>query len=190
MDHHARVLEQRVQVAPVGRRGEDPQKRVGGKQCEEEKPGAHDSHYAEHPRHHIVGEVAAEERHADRPYAEYQRPQQYRAFVPAPYASDAVGDRERGIGVGSDIGDGEVIRDETVGEAAKGDGHEDELPLRGGSHRDHPRPIAAGRPCEPERRLGERKAQREGESELTDFRDHLRPAPPCTRVRAAFSLMD
>src|SRR5205809_560575 len=89
----------------------------------------------------------------------------------------SAGARKRGIGVGSDVSDGEVIRDETVGEAAKGDGHEDELPLRGGSHRAHPRPIAAGRPREPERALSEREAQRERESELTDFRDHLRPAP-------------
>ncbi len=109
--------------------------------------------------------------------------------MPAPYAGDAVGERQRGVGIGSDVDDGEIVGHEGVSEAAEGDRNERKLAACGGPSRAHPRAIAAGRTCEPERGLGERKAQRERERELTDFRDHLRPAP-CTRVCAAFSLMD
>ena len=41
MDHHARVLQKRVQVAAIGRRRELPQERVGGEQHEGQKAGGH-----------------------------------------------------------------------------------------------------------------------------------------------------
>jgi len=110
--------------------------------------------------------------------------------VPAPHACDAVGERERGVGIGSDVGDGEIVGDEGVGEAAEGDGHERALSLRRRPRRAHPCAVTSHGSGESQRRLGEPKAQRERESELADFRDHLRPAAPCTRVCAAFSLMD
>ena len=54
MDDHARVLQQRVQVAAVGRRREQALERVGGEQHEQQEAAADQAHDAEHARHHAI----------------------------------------------------------------------------------------------------------------------------------------
>ena len=50
VDHHARVLQQRIQVAAVGGGGQQALERVRGEQHEEQEPDAHQAHHAEHAR--------------------------------------------------------------------------------------------------------------------------------------------
>ena len=58
MDHHARILQQRVQVAAVERGREEALERVGGEQRESEEAGADQAHDAEHARRDLVGQLA------------------------------------------------------------------------------------------------------------------------------------
>ncbi len=54
VDHHARVLQQRIQIAPVGRRREQALERIRRRQHEEQEPDADQPHHAEHARHHLL----------------------------------------------------------------------------------------------------------------------------------------
>ena len=90
VQHHAGVLQQRIQVAAVGRGRQQPVEGIRREEQESEESRADQSHHAEHARHYFLGKMRAEEAHRRHPDAEHQRPQQQRAFVPAPYAGDAV----------------------------------------------------------------------------------------------------
>ncbi len=190
MHHHARVLQERVQVAPVGWGWKKAHEGVRGEQDEQQESGAHQAHDAEHARHHLLRQVAAEKGDAERPHRKHQDPQNHRAFVPAPHSGDPVLQRQRGIGVGGDVGDGEIVRDEGRGEAGEGDRDEYELAAGRGPGRRHPDRLAARRADESKNALSEREAQGEGEGELSELWNHLGPAPPSRRVCVAFSLMD
>ena len=114
MEHHARILQQRIQVAAVGRRRKQAVERVRREQHEEQEAEADEAHDAEHARDHLVGQMAAPQRDRDRPPAEHQHPQQHRAFVRAPGRGEPVVERQLRVGVGRDVQHREVVARRTT----------------------------------------------------------------------------
>ena len=99
VEDHARVLQQRVQVAAVGGGRQQALEGVRREQREEQEARADQTHDAEHARDHRLGQLAREQRHGDRPAGKDQRPHQDRAFVVAPHRGDAVVQRQRRVRV-------------------------------------------------------------------------------------------
>ncbi len=62
MEHHAGILQQRIQVAAVRRRREQPVEWIGGEQKEQQKTERDQPHYAQHARDHLIGQMAALQR--------------------------------------------------------------------------------------------------------------------------------
>ncbi len=182
MQHHGRILQQRVEIAPIEGHRKQAVERIRGKQHEREEADVHQSHHAEHARDHIVRKTTAEHAHRDHPHSEYQRPQQQRAFMPAPDSGDAVLQRQRGIGSGRDKGDREILVDERGGETCESDCDENELSPRGGARDAHPRRFSSGGAGKREHALCQRNDQRQRQRELTEFGDHQRFASACGSV--------
>ena len=59
--HHRRILQQGIQIATVERRRQQPRERIRREQHEQQKAHAHDTHHAQHARHHLFGQMTAEE---------------------------------------------------------------------------------------------------------------------------------
>jgi hypothetical protein len=147
---------------------------IRGEQHEGEEADAEQAHHAEHARHHLVWQAAAEQGHRHAPAGEHQRPQQQRAFVAAPGRGDAVMQRQRGIGVGGDVEDGEIVDDERIGQQRERQRHAQELAARRGTRQRDPGGVAGGGAEQRQRALGECQAEGEGERDLPEFRDHQR----------------
>ena len=60
MDHHARVLQQRIEVAAVGRRGQQALERVRGDEDEEQEAEGEPAHHGQDAGHDLLGQVPAE----------------------------------------------------------------------------------------------------------------------------------
>ena len=172
VEHHARVLQQRVEVAALGGHREQPVERVGGDQHEQQEADGDEAHHAEHARHHLVGQVLARQRHGDRPPGEHEHPQQHRALVRAPGGRDPVGSRQLRVRVRRDVDDREVVDVERPREAAPREGDEQELALRDGTSQRHPGGDALVRAHERQRGEHHRQQQREDEGEVAEFGDH------------------
>ena len=84
MRNHRRVLQQRIQVAAIGRHGKQTLERIRREQHEQQKSDADRCHHAEHPRDHFVGKVIAEQGHCHHPNRQHERPEQKRSFVRTP----------------------------------------------------------------------------------------------------------
>ena len=80
--------------------------------------------------------------------------------------------RELRVGIGGDIQHREIIDEERIGETAKGDGHEHELPLRGGARYAHESRMIARRTNERQDALHQCQGEGENECEMTEFRNH------------------
>jgi hypothetical protein len=122
MDHHARVLQQGIEVAAVGRSGEQAIEGIRGEQHEGEEARAHQAEHPEHARRHLLGQVRAEQAHREHPQAKHRAPQQERALVPAPGTGNAVLQRQRTVGIRRHVLHGEIVDGEGVHEAAEGEG--------------------------------------------------------------------
>ncbi len=82
VENQPRVLQQRVQVTPLHRKGRQRAgERAGGEQDEQQKTGADHPHHRQHPGHDIRRHRPAEHRHRRGPAAQQQHPQQQRALV-------------------------------------------------------------------------------------------------------------
>ena len=93
MINHAWILQERIQVAPFNGCRQQAIERVGGQQHEEQKADHDQAHDSEHAGDHFLREIAAENRHRERPARQHQHPEQQRAFMRAPGRGDAVIDR-------------------------------------------------------------------------------------------------
>ncbi len=130
VDREARVLKDRVQVAPLERGGRQALERVRGQQDEQQEGGADQALHGERvgperPRQGAAehGDHAAEDR-------QDQHPQQHRAFVVSPDAGELV-DRGRGaVRVLRDVEDREVGGEVGVDERGEGDRDAGELGQR------------------------------------------------------------
>ena len=176
MQDHAGILQQRIEIAAVGGNREKALERIRGKEREGEETDAHEPHHAQHPRDHLVGQMAAEHRDRRHPEPEHEHPEQERALVAAPHAGNAVMQRQRGIGMVRHVRDREVIDDERVGKAAERDRNEHEQSLRNRPRRRHPYRVAASGADNPDRGLRKRKAEGERKRKLAELGDH-RPLP-------------
>jgi hypothetical protein len=183
MQHHAGILQQRVQVAAIGRSRKEALERVRGEQHEGEKTRAQHAHDAEHPRHHVLGQLRAERAHREHPDPEHQAPQKERALVAAPHAGDAVMQRQRAVRIHGDVRDREVVGHERPRQAAEGEGDEHRLRLRRRPRHAHPGDVAFCCTHQGHEGLDERNDKSNRERELAQFRNHLSNR----RVFCAFS---
>jgi hypothetical protein len=82
MKHHARVLQQRIQIATLGSSRKQPLEGIGGGQQEQQEAGQQQAHDGQHARQQRLGQVRAAQR--QQPQRQQAGPQQQRALVPAP----------------------------------------------------------------------------------------------------------
>ncbi len=103
VNDHSGILQQRIQVTPVGRGRQQALERVRREQHEQQEADRNQRHHAENARHHFEGQMAAEQRHRQHPPREHQHPQQQRAFVTTPGRGETVKPRQAGIGIIDDV---------------------------------------------------------------------------------------
>ena len=97
------------------------------------------------------GRSSAEHGDGDGPDAEHQHPQEQRALVRTPGRSDAVVQRQLGVGVGRDVEHREIVGGERPAETHERDRDKHELPLRRRPGERHPLGHAACRADERKR---------------------------------------
>ena len=187
MEHHARVLQQRIEVAALGDRGQQALEGVRGEQHEGVEADADQAHHAENARHHGLRQGAREHAHRQHPDGHHQHPQQERTFVTAPHPRQSVGERQLGVRMTGDVFDREIVLRKRPGKRGEGDRNEDELALRGGPRQRHQRFIAARRADQRQRALHQRDAQREDQREVAEFGDHLAAPALCAMLFTARS---
>ena len=90
MHREADVLQDRVEIASLGRRLRDAQERVRGHQDEQVERARDPGLHGEHVGAQRVRQVRAEQRDQRAEQREDQHPQQHRAFVIAPHAGELV----------------------------------------------------------------------------------------------------
>ncbi|MCY1237629.1 hypothetical protein D9M72_503340 [compost metagenome] len=182
MEHHARVLQQRIEVAPGHCRRQQAHEGVGGKQQEQQEARADRAHHAQHACHRGQRQLAAVVRHRQRPQCQHQRPQQHRAFMPAPYRCHAVGQRQRAVGVGGDIAHAEVVGDEAPCQRRERQRNQRALHARRRPRHRHPRQPATRGAGQRHHCLRQRDQQRDDQREVPQLGDHWRA--PCAGAPA------
>ena len=172
MDHQTRVLQQRVQIAPVHRRRQQTIERIGCEQHEQQEAGGDQTHHTDHARHHLLRQMAAECGDRNRPHGKDERPQQQRTFVTAPQRRHAILNRQLRIGMFRNIQYGKIVTHEGVHQTANGDENDDELADRQCACRAHHHRIVACCPDDGQHTLDEGKKQGDDECEITDLWNH------------------
>ncbi len=172
MDHHARVLQQRIQVASLLGGGDEALEGIGSNQDEEQESQAHEAHDAQHSRDEALGQRAAEDGDREGPPGEHQRPEQDRAFVRAPGRGDAVVRGQLGVGVARDVEHREIVRVEGPCERGEGARDEDELPDRDRARGGEQRRASRARAGERQHHLRERERERDDQREVSQLGDH------------------
>ena len=181
MPRHAGVLQERIEIAPLERRGKQALERIRGEQEEEMKSDADERHHRQHARPKDMWKRGAERRYRESPAREHRRPQQHRALVGAPDRGDLVDERQRGVGVLCDVGEAEVGGDEHLRQAEIGDAEQQELRARGG-HRDrHPRRDSAPGPEHRHHGLDRCDQEAEDQRQMTELANHWL-APRCGAI--------
>ena len=174
VEDHPRVLQQGIEVAAVGGRGQQAVEGVAGHQHEEQETHRHQAHHAQHAGHEGQRHAGAVAGHGHRPAAEHQHPEQQRAFVAAPDRSDAVGQGQGAVRVRRHVEHREVVAHEADRQQDEGDQDEGALgPSQGAGHQ-HPVVAAALRPGQRQHALHQGRAEREEEQEVTDLGRHGR----------------
>ena len=173
----AGILQQRVEIAPVERRGVEPEEGVGGGDNEDQKAETDQGLHGQHPGPEHRRQVAPEGRHGGAVDRENPDPEQHRAFVIAPCAGELVEQRLGRVGVVGDRHDREVGDDEGLHQAGQRGRDEGELRHRSRPGQRHQGAVAE--PCAERRRCGlhERHGQREDQGVMADLRDHSVPSP-------------
>ena len=178
MDDHARILQQRIQVAAFGRTRQQALEGVGGDEQEGEEANADPAQYAEHAGEKDVGQVAREHRDRHRPQGQHQRPQQQRTLVATPHTGNAVVHGRRGVGMQRHILDREVAGDEGPGQAGEGKRDEEELPLRRRAANRHQREAVAAGADHRHYSLDQGEDEGEDEGKMAEFGDHCFTVAP------------
>ncbi len=124
VDHHRRVLEQRVEAPPVMRNVE-ARKLLEGARDEEQEEDEEEDVRAEH-RHDVGRQIAVARAvlpcDAGRVERKDPHPEEQRSFLPRPERRDRVVPGEGAVGVVGDVPDGEVVDREGVKEHHDGQG--------------------------------------------------------------------
>ena len=115
MEDHPRVLQERIQVRPLGRRRKEPQERVRGREDEEVEPERDEKERPQNAREHLLGKLSRRERHGKDPPGERRNPEEDRALVRAPDGGELVEPRQRVVGILRYVEDRKIARHECVG---------------------------------------------------------------------------
>ena len=173
VEGEARVLQQRVQVAPVDGRHREPQEGVRGEQDEGQEGDADRGLHRQHPRLEGRGQLAPNARRRRAEEREDQDPEEHRALVVPPDAGELV---EPGLGavrVGVDQRDREVRGQEGPGQRREGEADQQELRRW---RRARPPPSSLRQPLlrahQRHHRLQERDAEGQDQREMSELDDH------------------
>jgi hypothetical protein len=172
MEGEARVLEQRVEVAPVDGRRKYPLEGVGGEQRERQEADRDPGLDRQHPGAQARRQIAAEARDRRAEHRQDQHPEHHGALVVAPDAGHLVEHGLGGVGVDRHVGHGEVGGHIGVHQREEGAGDEDQLqPGRRASGR-HPGGIAARGADQRHHALDDGDGERQDQREVADLRNH------------------
>ena len=127
MHREADVLQHRIEVAPLDRRGGEPRERVGGHQDEEIEGGRDPGLHREHAGAQRQRQIVAEQRDHGAEQRQDRHPQQHRAFVVPPHAGDLVEQRLHRVRILEHVGDGEIRGHVQGDQRDEGQAGEDEL---------------------------------------------------------------
>ena len=141
---HGRVLEQRVQVLAVRRRGDQPVKGAREKKNQEQEPQNNEAFHADEVRHdgRLSPPMEPHGNRAER--GQNEDPQQQGAFMAAPDGRDGVKQGELRIRSGGDVVDGKVAREERIDQ--RGHAHGQEHENEGQGHASGADPVRVVRP--------------------------------------------
>ena len=151
MDHHAGILQERVQVLSFLGRGNEPFEGIRREQDEEEEPDREQAHHAQDARGEALGQAMRQQRDSERPAVQHEHPEQDRALVRSPCRGETVMRGQFRVGMARHVEHGEIAHHERVGERGEGRGHEEELADGDGTRRRQDSHA-------PARRTGEREA--------------------------------
>mmetsp|Transcript_68794 Transcript_68794/g.161818 ORF Transcript_68794/g.161818 Transcript_68794/m.161818 type:complete len:499 (+) Transcript_68794:746-2242(+) len=173
---HAGVLQQRVQVAPLGGRRQQPAEGVGRERDEGQEACRHKAQHALHPRRKRGRQRGAARGHQRTPGRQHPRPQQQRALMPAPGGGDAITQRQLLAGIGRDIGQRGVHLHKAGHQRGqrRAEQHKADRSQRPGQR--HPAPLAALGAPQRQHRLCHGRRERQQQRELTELADHGWPA--------------
>ena len=138
MNRERKVLQHRIQIRAVLRRGHQPLKRIRGPQSEQHETAADEAHHAEHAARKAQRQLAAEGRDRHAPNRQNQNPQEQRALVRAPEGRNSIEQRQMRVGITRDVQHGKIVVHERIDEAREGHHDEHELPRHGGTRHAHP----------------------------------------------------
>ncbi len=172
MQDHARILQQRIQIAAVGRGGNQPLERIRNRQHEQEKSQADESHHAENPRTHRRGQLAREERDGHHPDGQDQGPEEQGSFMSAPHGRQPIVQRQVGIRISRHVEHGEILVRKRIGQTAEGQGDQEKLPARGGFGDGHKGCVVRRRSPNRQQRLHHGDTQSKNQCEMADLRNH------------------
>ena len=180
MKGETRILQQRVQVAPVDRCRDQPVERVGRADDEGERAKAEQSldRQGARPQRHRQRPTQSRDEPAEE--GQHQDPEHHRAFVAAPDPGHLVEHRLGGVGVLEDVPHREIRNDVGVHKDPEGERHESELHQCGGSRQVHQWPAAHGRADERQDALHQRHEEREHEREMPELYEHAADLTPQT----------
>jgi hypothetical protein len=169
VDGHAGVLQQRVQVPPIGRHRQQAGERIGQKQDQTEKAHAQRRLNGDRDRQSIRQPAPAKRDERRRPRHQNDVPQVQRALVSAPRGADLVHQRQRAIRVLRHVPHGKIVGHESVHQRQPADQREPELQPRA-AHGDAGEFRPAQQPRQQRRqRLQHGDRQRQHDREVTDF---------------------
>ena len=177
MNHHAWVLQQRIEIAAFGCSRYETLERIRCEKQKSEEAHAHQPHHGDDPCEQDGGQVARERAYRKRPSGKHQRPQQQRSFVRTPGGRETIVQRQLGIRVRRHILDREVVADKRCGQTGEGDHDQKELSARRRPGQRHQSRFAESSAGERQRALRDGDQQRQDQCEMPELRDHL--ATPC-----------
>ncbi len=172
MEHHAGVLQQRIEVAPLHRAGQQTQERIRCEQHEQQQSGADGPHHAEHARDERQWQAAAEASHGHCPQRQHQRPQQHRSLMAAPYRRHAVDQRQRAVRVRRHVKHAEVVVDEGVCQREVGRDQQRAMQEGSGPCKAHPRQHCRAPRHHRQRCQHQRHEHGQDQCEVAQFRIH------------------
>ncbi len=190
MDHHLRILQQRIQAEAVGGNGSLHQRE--GRRGEVEQQEEEDLHAGEDGRG-IGGEpdvdLVAHAQH-EAVGGEQPRPEEQRAFLPGPERGELVRAGQGAVGMVEDVGDGEIVGESGPDQRERGGGDRDEAGDAGaaGGLRQS---LGSDAGTSANRKLAQGEAagkqsvgtEREGEKQGEATKDWHRPCVDCRKAR-------
>ena len=135
MEGERRILQDRVEPVPVGRRRIEPHERVGRGDDEEQKGHGDRGLHGEHVGFELGGRFVPNSATAAPNSARISTHEQHRAFMVPPDARDLVEERLRPNGSCPDVGDREVRRHVGVHQRRERDRDQQKLQARPARHR-------------------------------------------------------